>query len=47
MATMRNLTLWVKCPKVLSKYQSIKHCFKCEYCAGSIDDELMCIYEEK
>ena len=46
MATMRNLTLWVKCPN-FDGYRGIGFCFKCDYYAGSVSDEIMCIYEEK
>ncbi len=47
MATMKSLTMWVKCPIVSPTTRSIKYCFKCDYFAGSIDDEIKCIYRDK
>ncbi len=46
MVTMKGLTLWVKCPKQ-EGYRSVQYCLKCDYYAGSMNDEIMCIWDEK
>lgn len=46
MATMKNLIIWVKCPKYTS-HRSIEYCWKCDYYAGNVSDTLQCIYEDK
>lgn len=47
MATIKGLTLWVNCPISKLTQRGVGFCFKCDYFAGSIDDEIKCIYEEK
>lgn len=47
MATMQSLTLWVACPKSTPIHRSIQYCLTCECFAGSIADEVFCIWEEK